>query len=82
MFCLSRKLNSENRIFAFIDHLANDTSAESSAAATAIENSIFSRKNLIVTDENVTQVHVLQMLKVLINQSSKSFLRVKVQIIF
>lgn len=59
-----------------MDHLANDTSSESSAAA-AFAASIYSRNNSAITDENVTQVHVIQMLKVLIGQSSKAILQVE-----
>ena len=65
-----------SKLFTFVDHLANDPSSESSLSDKFESRSIFSRNNLIITDENVTQVHVLQMLRVLINQSSKSILKV------
>ena len=56
-----------------MDHLANDTSAESSASAA---QAAYSLNNHDVTEENVTQVHVIQMLKVLVTQSSKKILKV------
>jgi hypothetical protein len=55
--------------------LANDHSSDSSAAA-AVAASIYSRNNTTITDENVTQVHVIQMLKILVCQSSKAILKV------
>lgn len=57
-----------------MQHLANDTSSDSSASA-AQAASYYSRDHSTVTDENVTQVHVVQMLKVLVSQSSRSILK-------
>lgn len=64
------------KVFEFVDHLANDTSSESSASAS---QAAYSLNNHDVTEENVTQVHVIQMLKVLVTQSSKKILKLIVR---
>jgi hypothetical protein len=56
--------------------LASDNSGENSVAA-AVAASIYSRNNSAITDENVTQVHVIQMLKALVSQSSKAIIKVR-----
>jgi hypothetical protein len=62
------------RLFSFIDEIANDNSASASESAALGSNC--SRISNTVTDENVTQVHMIQMLQVLFNQSSKGILKV------
>ena len=41
----------------------------------------FSRISSTLTDENVTQIHIIQMLQVLFNQSSKEILKVNKNLI-
>ncbi len=53
--------------------MANDTSSESSESASA---AIGARNLQEITEENVTQVHVIQMLKALVNQSSNKIQKV------
>lgn len=65
------------RLFAFIDHLASDNSSD--VLDTANQASYFSRVNNNLTDENVTQVHIVQMLNVLVNQSSCHILKTIVE---
>lgn len=54
--------------------MANDTSYDSSASSAAA--AAYARTSNTLTDENVTQVHVVQMLQVLVNQSAKPVLKV------
>ncbi|RNA36559.1 proteasome activator complex subunit 4 isoform X2 [Brachionus plicatilis] len=63
-----------SRLFTFIDHLASDNSVD--VSDTAHQASYYSRVSSALTDENVTQVHIVQMLNVLVNQSSSLILKV------
>jgi len=61
------------RIFDYVEYLRNDTSSESSVAAAASASAGVSGK---MTEENMSVVHMMQMLQVLVNQSVKPILKV------
>jgi proteasome activator subunit 4 len=63
-----------DKLFRFIDSLSD---GENASNLNQTEASIFARNNLSINLDNVTQVHVLQMFKVLVQQSSNSILKVK-----
>jgi hypothetical protein len=67
------------RILYLIDTLAQDTSAESSASAAAASNQFALSKSKNI-EENVYQVQLINTIKVLFRQSSKSILKVFLQI--
>ena len=64
------------KIFGIVDNLASDTSCESSASAAAASSYFAVNGRIKHTDENAYQAQIIQTIRVLIRQSSKSYLKV------